>query len=89
MAEGPSLGGPIVLFVLSTLWSGAIMLTLLSGRAAQVCSPAYRTIVARTASMKASMVKTPFFVVPLVATILAALVVLRVVLAMRGVASMY
>ena len=89
LGEGPSLAGPIVLFVLSTLWSIGMIVTLLSGRAAQVCAPAYRTIVARTAAMKASMVKTPFFVVPLVVTILAALVVLRVVLAMRGVASMY
>jgi len=80
----PSLMGPIVMFVLSALWSGAIILTLFSGRAAQVCSPAYRTIVARTAAMKASMVKTPFFVVPLVVTILAAMVVLRLLMAMRG-----
>ena len=80
----PSLMGPIVMFVLSALWSGAIILTLFSGRAAQVCSPAYRTIVARTAAMKASMVKTPFFVVPLVVTILAAMVVLRLLMATRG-----
>ncbi len=84
----PSLAGPIAMFLLSALWSGAIIFTLLSGRAAQVCSPAYRTIVARTASLKASLVKTPFFVVPLVVTILAAFVVLRVALAMRGYSSL-
>ena len=84
----PSLAGPIAMFVLSAIWSGAMIVTLLSARAAQVCAPAYRTLVARTASMKASMVKTPFFVVPLVVIILAALVVLRVLLALRGVASM-
>ena len=53
----------------------------LSGRAAQICAPAYRTIVARTAQMRASLVKTPFFVVPLVATVLVALMVMRVLLA--------
>jgi hypothetical protein len=85
----PSLAGPIAMFVLSMLWTGAIAFTLFSGRAAAVCAPAYRTIVARTATMKASMVKTPFFVVPLVATILAAMIVLRVLLAMRGYSSLY
>jgi hypothetical protein len=80
----PSLAAPIALFVLSAIWSGAMVLTLLSGRAAQVCAPAYRTIVARTASMKASLTQTPFFVLPLVATILAAMVALRLVVAMRG-----
>ncbi len=85
----PSLMGPIAMFVLSTIWSGAIVFTLLSGRAAQVCAPAYRTIVARTAQMKASLVKTPFFVVPLVAIILIALMVLRVLMAMRGYSSTY
>jgi len=85
----PSLAGPIVMFILSTMWSGAIIFTLFSGRAAAVCAPAYRTIVARTASMKASMVKTPFFVIPLVVTILVALMVLRIVMAMRGYSSMY
>ena len=85
----PSLMGPIAMFTLSAIWSVAIIVTLFSGRAAQVCAPAYRTIVARTASMKASLVKTPFFVVPLVATILAAMLVLRLVLAMRGYSSMY
>ncbi|MGZ3429909.1 MAG: hypothetical protein ACXVCV_24835, partial [Polyangia bacterium] len=49
--DRPSLAGPIAMFLLSTLWSGAIAFTLLSGRAAAVCAPAYRTIVARTASM--------------------------------------
>ena len=85
----PSLAGPIAMFLLSTIWSGAIVFTLLSGRAAAVCSPAYRTIVARTASMKASLVKTPFFVVPLVATILVAMMALKIVMAMRGYSSMY
>lgn len=80
----PSLGGPIVGFVLSAIWSGAIIFTLLSGRAAAVCAPAYRTIVARTATMKASMVKTPFFVIPLVVSILLALMVLRILMAVRG-----
>ncbi|HEX8954416.1 MAG TPA: hypothetical protein VF945_21325 [Polyangia bacterium] len=84
----PSLAGPIAMFALSTLWTGAIAFTLLSGRAAQVCAPAYRTIVARTATMKASLVKTPFFVVPLVATILVAFFVLRIVMMMRGYSSM-
>ena len=85
----PSLAGPIAMFVLSTIWSGAIIFTLLSGRAAAVCAPAYRTIVARTATMKASMVKTPFFVIPLVAVILMALFVMRLMMAMRGYASVY
>ena len=88
-SDRPSLAGPIAMFLLSTIWSGAIVLTLFSGRAAQVCAPAYRTIVARTAAMKASMVKTPFFVVPLVVTILVALMVLRIVMAVRGYSSMY
>ena len=85
----PSLAGPIAMFLMSTLWSGAIVFTLLSGRAAAVCAPAYRTLVARTASMKASLVKTPFFVVPLVATIVVAMLVLKVVMAMRGYSSLY
>ena len=85
----PSLAGPIAMFILSTIWSGAIIFTLLSGRAAAVCAPTYRTIVARTATMKASMVKTPFFVIPLVAVILMALFVMRLMMAMRGYASVY
>ncbi|HEX6837745.1 MAG TPA: hypothetical protein VF334_14295 [Polyangia bacterium] len=85
----PSLMGPIAMFVLSAMWSGAIIFTLFSGRAAQVCSPAYRTIVARTSAMQASTVKTPFFVAPLVVTILAALMVLRLFMAVRGYSSMY
>ena len=88
-SDRPSLAGPIAMFVLSAIWSGAIIFTLFSGRAAAVCTPAYRTIVARTATMKASMVKTPFFVVPLVVTILVALMVMRIVMAMRGYSSMY
>ncbi|MCU1277322.1 MAG: hypothetical protein JWM53_868 [bacterium] len=85
--DRPSLAGPIAMFLLSTIWSGAIVMTLLSSRAAAICAPAYRTIVARTASMKASLVKTPFFVVPLVATILVAMMVLKIVMAMRGYSS--
>jgi hypothetical protein len=87
--DRPSLAGPIAAFLLTTIWSGAIVFTLLSGRAAAVCAPAYRTIVARTASMKASLVKTPFFVVPLVATILVAMMVLKIVMSLRGYSSMY
>jgi hypothetical protein len=85
----PSLMGPIVSLLLSTIWSGAIIFTLFSGRAAAVCAPVYRTLVARTAQMRASMVKTPFFVIPLVVTILAALFVLRLVMMTRGYASAY
>jgi hypothetical protein len=72
------------MFLLSTLWCGAIIFTLLSGRAAQICAPAYRTIVARTAQMRASLMKTPFFVVPLVVTVLGALMVMRVLFMVRG-----
>ena len=86
-ASGPSLAGPIVMFLLSVLWCGAIVFTLLSGRAAQICAPAYRTIVARTAVMRASLVKTPFFVVPLVCTILVAMMVMRLVMLTRGYSS--
>jgi uncharacterized membrane protein len=75
------------MFILTAIWSAAIVFTLLSGRAAQICAPAYRTIVARTAQMRASLVKTPFFVVPLVATVLAALMVMRVLLLVRGYSS--
>jgi hypothetical protein len=85
----PSLAGPIAMFVLTAIWSGAIIFTLFSGRAAAVCAPAYRTIVARTATMKASMVKTPFFVIPLVASILMALFVMRLLMAVRGYSSVY
>jgi hypothetical protein len=67
----PSLVGPIAWLVIATIWMIAIAWTLFSSRAANVCTPAYRTIVARTAAMKAPMVKSPFFVIPLVATILA------------------
>jgi hypothetical protein len=87
--DRPSLAAPIAMFMLSTLWSGAIVFTLLSGRAAAVCSPAYRTVVARTASMKASLVKTPFFVVPLVAVILTAMMALKILMSLRGYSSMY
>lgn len=80
----PSLAAPIAMLILSALWSGAIAVTLLSGRAAAVCAPAYRTIVARTARMKASLVKTPFFVVPLAVTIVMALMLLRAIMALRG-----
>jgi hypothetical protein len=69
----PSLAGPIASFLLSTIWMIAIAWTLFSSRAAQVCAPTYRTIVARTATMKAPMVKSPFFVIPLVGTILVVL----------------
>ena len=80
----PSLAGPIVSLILTTIWSVAMIFTLLSGRAAAICAPTYRTIVARTAQMKASMVKTPFFVVPLVVTILIALFALRVLMMTRS-----
>ncbi len=83
----PSLAMPIVMFLLSVLWCGSIIFTLLSGRAAQICAPAYRTIVARTAQMRASLMKTPFFVVPLVVTVLAAFMVMRVLMMMRGYSS--
>jgi hypothetical protein len=75
----PSLAGPIASFVLSSIWMIAIAWTLFSSRAAQICAPAYRTIVARTASMKAPMAKSPFFVIPLVATILVVLMSLMLV----------
>jgi hypothetical protein len=84
----PSLAGPIAMFLLSTIWSIAIAWTLLSGRAAQVCAPTYRTIVARTPTLRASRVKSPFFVVPLVVTLLVAMMVLRLMFALRGYASL-
>ncbi len=87
-AARPSLAGPIAMFLLSTIWSIAMIVTLLSGRAAQVCAPAYRTIVARTSAMKASLVKTPYFVVPLVATVLVAMMLLRLAFELRGFASL-
>ncbi|MDB4967466.1 MAG: hypothetical protein JWN44_3155 [Myxococcales bacterium] len=74
----PSLAGPIATFILSTIWSVAIAYTLFSGRAAQVCAPAYRTIVARTAAMRAPMAKSAFFVIPLVGTMLVVLMLLMV-----------
>lgn len=74
----PSPAGPIASFVLSTLWLIAIAWTLLSGRAAQVCSPTYRTIVARTPALRAPMAKSPFFIVPLVGVILAAVMLLMI-----------
>jgi len=85
----PSLAGPIVSLLLTTVWYLAMVFTLFSGRAAAVCAPAYRTIVARTAQMKASTVKTPFFVVPLVVMILVALFALRLLMLTRGYSSMY
>jgi len=72
---------------LSVGWCAAILFTLLSGRARQVCEPTYRTIVARTAQMRASLMKTPFFVVPLVVTVLAALMVMRLLFMLRGFSS--
>lgn len=75
----PSLAGPIASFVLSVFWMIAIAWTLFSARAAAVCAPTYRTIVARTAGMKAPMAKSPFFVIPLVATILVVLMMLMMV----------
>ncbi|HEY2748902.1 MAG TPA: hypothetical protein VGL86_29980 [Polyangia bacterium] len=83
----PSLAMPIVMFVLSVVWCGSIIFTLLSGRAAQICAPAYRTIVARTAAMRASLVKTPYFVVPLVVTVMAALMAMRLLFMLRGFSS--
>jgi hypothetical protein len=75
----PSLAGPIASFMLSAIWMIAIAWTLFSSRAAQVCAPTYRTIVARTATMKAPMVKSPFFVIPLVGMILVVLMSLMLV----------
>ena len=75
----PSLAGPIASFVLSTIWMIAIAWTLFSSRAAAVCAPTYRTIVARTAGMKSPMAKSPFFVIPLIATILVVMMMLMLV----------
>ncbi|HXU72449.1 MAG TPA: hypothetical protein VN947_24170 [Polyangia bacterium] len=86
-ASGPSLLGPIVLFILSVMWCLAILVTLLSSRARQVCAPAYRTIVARTAQMRASLWKTPFFVIPLVGSSLVALFMMRLLFMVRGYSS--
>lgn len=80
----PSLAGPIASFLLSAIWSIAIAWTLFSGRAAQVCAPAYRTIVARTATMRAPMAKSPFFIVPLVGTILVAFMLLMMFVRLRS-----
>jgi hypothetical protein len=82
----PSLAGPIASLVLSTVWMIAIAWTLFSSRAAQVCAPAYRTIVARTAGMTAPMHKSPFFVVPHVGTILVVLIGVMVFVRLHAVA---
>lgn len=88
LAPQPSLAGPIATLVLSTIWMIAILATLFSGRAAQVCAPAYRTLVARTAQMKAPMHKSVFFIVPLVGTILCVLVVMMLVIRMHSAMTM-
>lgn len=80
----PTLAGPIASFVLSAIWMIAIAWTLFSSRAAQVCAPSYRTLVARTAAMKAPMAKSPFFVIPLVATILVVMMSLMLVARLHG-----
>lgn len=81
---GPSLAGPVAKFILSTLWMISIAWTLWSRRAAQVCAPAYRTIVARTAELQAPMAKSPFFIIPLVGLILVTLMLSMVFLRLHS-----
>jgi hypothetical protein len=81
----PSLAGPIASLLLSTIWSIAIAWTLFSGRAAQVCAPSYRTIVARTPMMRAPMVKSPFFLIPMVGVALVVLMALFAVMRLHTV----
>jgi hypothetical protein len=76
----PSLVGPVASFVLATAWMLVITWTLFSGRAAQVCAPTYRTIVARTAELKAPMIKSPFFLVPLAVIVVVALMIVMVLI---------
>jgi hypothetical protein len=64
---GPSLGGIIFWALVTIMWSIAVTWALLSRRSATVCTPEYRTIVARTRELKAPTFKSPFFVLPLVA----------------------
>ena len=81
----PSLAGPIASFLLSAIWMIAVAWALFCGRAAQVCSPTYRTIVARTAQMKAPMAKSAFFIVPLVGLILTVMMGLMIAIRLHAV----
>lgn len=61
---GPSVGWTLFFAVVAIAWTAAMLNVLLSGRAANVCSPAYRELVAATSQVKAQWYKSPFFVIP-------------------------
>jgi hypothetical protein len=66
----PSLAWPILAFVAATLAWIAIVATLFSTRAADVCASHYRSLVVRTPMLKPPTLRSPFFVLPLVVTVL-------------------
>lgn len=69
--------------VLNLVYLGAMVVVLFSGRAAEVCSPAYQDELARTPYTKASMYSSPFFWIPLIPLALGAIgIVLALTLAM-------
>ena len=69
--------------VFNLIYLGAMVAVLFSGRAAEVCSPAYQDELARTPYTKASVYSSPFFWIPLIPLALAAMgIVLALTFAM-------
>jgi len=75
---GPSIGWTLFFAVVAIAWTAAMINVLLSRRAATVCSPAYRELVAATPQVKAQWYKSPFFVLPAFLVGLALFIVLVV-----------
>lgn len=63
-SSGPSVGWTLFFAVVVIAWTAAMLNVLLSRRAATVCSPTYRELVAATPQVKAQWYRSPFFVLP-------------------------
>jgi hypothetical protein len=63
VSHGPSVGWTLFGAVIAIAWTAAMLNILLSRRAATVCSPEYRALLAATARVKPQWYKSPFFAI--------------------------
>jgi hypothetical protein len=73
---GSSSAGTILAFLLNVVWTSCVAWVLLSSRAAHVCRPQYRTLVARTPALQPPTYRSPFFLIPTIVVALALLIAL-------------
>ena len=75
-----SMMGTVFGALLSIAWSSAMLWALFSSRSAQICTPRYREVMARTAHLRPRTFASPFFWVPFIG------IALMVMLAVAGAA---